>query len=228
MAIGLALTLIPMKILPILTFRGRQSKERIDAALKAHVGRYVPCLVDLAQPHSMEGLADHLDLGFDYLIDFAQDDFEGLVASADGDAVHGYLESNIAGRADVIRRVARSMLIKRSGRMVYVSSTAAACPNPGQGFYAAAKQAAEALYKNVGVELALRGITTVSLRPGYVDAGRGRIYLENNAQALAKVPLGRALSVQEVVDTILFLLSDSATGINATTITMDGGLTATK
>jgi 3-oxoacyl-[acyl-carrier protein] reductase len=229
MAMGLALNLISMKITPILTYRGRRSKERIDAALKAYVGRYASCLVDLAQPHLIEGLADHLDHGFDYLVDFAQDDFEGLVASADGVAIHRYFESNIAGRTDVIQRVARTMLIKRSGRMVHVSSTAAARPNPGQGFYAAAKQAAEALYKNVGVELASRGITTVSLRPGYVDAGRGRKYLENNAPAvLTKVPLERALAVHEVVDTILFLLSDNATGINATTVTMDGGLAATK
>ena len=229
MAINLAQALIPMKIVPLAAYRSQQGKERIDAALKTHAGQYDSCLVDLAQPHSLEGLAGYLDQGIDYLVDFAQDDLEGLVASADSDAMHGYFESNIAGRADVIQRVARAMLTKRSGRMVHVSSTAAAYPNPGQGFYAAAKQAAEALYKNVGVELASRGITTVSLRPGYVDAGRGSAYLKNEANtALTKIPLGRALSVQEVIDTILFLLSDSATGINAAVITMDGGLSACK
>ena len=121
------------------------------------------------------------------------------------------------------------MVLQGAGRMVYVSSTAAGMPNPGQGFYAAAKQASEALYRSAGLELAPRGVTTVALRPGYVNAGRGNRYLNKNADvALAKVPLGRALQIAEVVDTILFLLSDSAVGFNATALTMDGGLSAGK
>jgi 3-oxoacyl-[acyl-carrier protein] reductase len=79
------------------------------------------------------------------------------------------------------------------------------------------------------MELAGRGITAAILRPGYVDAGRGRRYLERYPhQTLAKIPLGRALTISEVVDTIMFLLSDSAVGFNATVLTMDGGLSAGK
>ena len=81
----------------------------------------------------------------------------------------------------------------------------------------------------MGLELAPRGVTTVTLRPGYVDAGRGQRYLKKNADAaLAKVPIGRALDINEVVDTIWFLLSDSAVGFNATILTMDGGLSSGK
>ena len=78
-------------------------------------------------------------------------------------------------------------------------------------------------------ELAGRGVTTAVLRPGYVDAGRGRRYLEQHAnQALSKVPLGRALTVTEVVHTIMFLLCEEAVGFNATVLTMDGGMSAGK
>jgi len=53
--------------------------------------------------------------------------------------------------------------------------------------------------------------------------------LKKNADAaLLKVPIGRELEVSEVVDTILFLLSDSAAGFNATTLTMDGGMSSGK
>ena len=107
--------------------------------------------------------------------------------------------------------------------------SAAVRPNPGQGFYAAAKVASEALYRNLGLELGGRGITTVTLRPGYIDEGRGRAFLESRGDsALAKVPIGRPLTSQEVAETILFYLSDSAGGVNATEISMDGGLTAGK
>jgi 3-oxoacyl-[acyl-carrier protein] reductase len=229
MALDLAKALIAHKILPVLTYRSSEGQDSIEAALQDSSDLYAVCPLDLARPGTLGELDAHLSHGLDYLVDFAQEDIEGLVASVDPAAMRAYLDANIGGRAAVMQRVARSMLANRFGRMVHISSAAAERPNPGQGFYSASKQAAEALYKNMGVELAARGITTVSLRPGYVDAGRGRDYLGKHARAaLDKVPLGRALTSQEVVDTILFLLCDSAAGINAAVVTMDGGLAATK
>jgi 3-oxoacyl-[acyl-carrier protein] reductase len=229
MALDLSRTLIDRKIMPMLTYRSPQGLETIEAVLRNRSGQYAVCPLDLARSETLSELDEQLNRGLDYLVDFAQEDLEGLVASVDPAAMRGYLETNIAGRTAVMQRVARSMLAGRFGRMVHVSSLAAERPNPGQGFYAASKLAAEALYKNMGVELAARGITTVSLRPGYVDAGRGRDYLDKHAHAgLDKVPLGRALLSKEVVDTILFLLCDSAAGINAAVVTMDGGLAAAK
>ncbi len=227
MALDLARALIDRKIMPIQTCRSPLGREAIETALRDRSGRYAVCSLDLARPETLGNLDAHLSQGLDYLVDFAQQNLEGLVASVDSDVMRAYLETNVAGRAEVIRRVSRSMLAGRFGRMVHVSSIAAERLNPGQGFYAASKLAAEALYKSTGVELAARGITTVSLRPGYVDSGRGRDYLDAHA-GLEKVPLGRSLSSQEVADTILFLLCDSAAGINAATVTMDGGLAAAK
>jgi 3-oxoacyl-[acyl-carrier protein] reductase len=229
LALGLAEALIAENVYPILTHRSVAGEARIHERLMPLDGAYEALCLDLGRKRTFAALEPVLDAGIDAMVDFAQGDLEGLVASAETTAVAAYVEAHIANRAAVIQRVSRAMISRRKGRMVYVSSTAAGMPHPGQGFYAAAKQAAEALYRNVGLELAPRGVTTVTLRPGYVDAGRGRRYLEKSAgAALAKVPLGRALEVREVVDAILFLLSESAVGFNATVLTMDGGLTAGK
>ena len=121
------------------------------------------------------------------------------------------------------------MLVQKSGRLIYMSSTAAGMPNKGQGFYAAVKLAGEALYKNIGIELAAKGITSISLRPGYVNAGRGEKYISKSKnEILKKIPAGKALVSSEIAETIMFFLSDSARGFNATEIVMDGGLTAGK
>jgi 3-oxoacyl-[acyl-carrier protein] reductase len=121
------------------------------------------------------------------------------------------------------------MIKKRRGRFIFISSTAATRPNPGQGFYAAAKLASEALYRNIGLELGERGVTAVILRPGYVDAGRGSVYLQGaGKKAIDMVPIKRAITREEIVQTILFLLSNGAAGINATEISLDGGLSAKK
>ena len=73
-----------------------------------------------------------------------------------------------------------------------------------------------------------RGLTTVILRPGYCDAGRGRSFLEKSGDILGRVPIRRALTAEEIAETVLFLLSDGAAGINGTVITMDGGLASGK
>jgi 3-oxoacyl-[acyl-carrier protein] reductase len=229
LALGLAEALIAEDAHPVLTHRSVAGEARIHERLMQMAGAYETLSLDLGRKRTFAALEPVLDAGIDALVDFAQGDLEGLVASVETTAAASYLEANIANRAAVIQRVSRAMVSRRKGRMVHLSSTAAGVPHPGQGFYAAAKQAAEALYRNVGLELAPRGVTTVTLRPGYIDAGRGRRYLEKNGDAaLAKVPLGRALQVHEVVDAILFLLSESAVGFNATVLTMDGGLTAGK
>ncbi len=229
LALGLAERLAVEGAFPILTYRNDAGKSMIHESLQGVAGRYDLLYLDLCQRPTLTALDPVLAEGIDHMVDFAQEDLEGLVPSVDAGAVTSFVETNIANRAAVIQQVSRAMVSRRKGRMVYVSSTAAGRPNPGQGFYAAAKQASEALYCNVGLELAPRGVTTVTLRPGYVDAGRGHRYLKKNADAaLAKVPIGRALDINEVVDTIWFLLSDSAVGFNATILTMDGGLSSGK
>ncbi len=175
--------------------------------------------------HDFEALQPALDAGVDYLVDLAQGDLEGLAAAA-GDEAESYLEAHVSGRLRLLRTVTRSMLPRRFGRLVFVSSTAAALPAPGQAFYCAAKRAAEGLYQSLGLELGARGVTSVSLRLGLVDAGRGKRFLDegDRRQNLG----GKVVSLEQAASTLLFLLSDQALALTCTTITMDAGLTAQK
>ena len=228
-ALELVRAMIAEGIRPILGYRSEQGHRTLLDRLQGVPDGFDTLLLDLTRIDAPESTSALLSGRIDYLVDLAQDDLEGLVASADSEAVRRFFDAHMSGRAVLVQQVARCMLRQKRGRMVFVSSTAAGCPNPGQGFYAAAKCAAEALYRNVGLELACRGITTVTLRPGYIDTGRGRRYLREKGDALlGRIPLGRALTVEEVVRTLLFLLSDGAVGFNATTMTMDGGLSAGK
>ena len=76
------------------------------------------------------------------------------------------------------------------------------------------------------VELGPRGITSVSLRLGLVDAGRGGRFLDADGR---REGLGhRLVSLEQAAATLAFLLSDQALAMTCTTITMDAGLTANK
>ncbi len=229
LALTLTEHLIEEGLFPVLTYRSEAGHGRINEQLAGLQGKYEAVFLDLSDPGSIASLFNRTGSDLDYLVDFAQGDLEGFIASVSQDAVTRYFNENIAMRAGIIKEAARLMLAKRRGRLVFVSSAAALRANPGQGYYAAAKLASEALYKSLGMEMGKRGITTVSLRPGYVAAGRGQTYIQANEKELLKrIPAGRVLAKKEVAEAVMFLLSDSAFGFNATEIMMDGGLTAGK
>jgi len=229
LAMALAELLIREGLQPILTWRSDAGRERLCTRLEAFTGKYETVHLDLSGRTSLQSLFSQMQHDLDYVVDFAQGDMECLIGSADPDEIHRYVSANVSTRAELLRMAARIMVGKKRGRMLFVSSSAASRPNPGQGFYAAAKLASEAIYRNLGLELAGRGVTTVTLRPGYIEAGRGRTYLESKGrEALKAVPLGRALTCKEVAEAVLFFLSDGACAFNATEISMDGGLTVGK
>ncbi|MHB8910045.1 MAG: SDR family NAD(P)-dependent oxidoreductase [Syntrophales bacterium] len=191
-------------------------------------GGYETRRLDFADRDSLAALFEPDDPPFDFLVDFAQGEYEALIAAADDEAVSSFFAESVSFRAALLKRVTRGMLSRRKGRLVYISSAAAENPASGQGFYAAAKLASEALYRSVAIEMGKRGLTTAILRPGYCDAGRGRSFLEKNGDCLGRVPIGRALAATEIAEAVLYLLSDGALGINGSVITMDGGVVAGK
>jgi len=225
----LAVSMIESSLFPILTFRNDAGLNAIRKALPQFEGKYGTGYLKFGDRGSLNSLFTHIGDDLDFLVDFAQGNYESFIAQADEEEVYRYCMENISFRAEVLKTAGRVMLKKRKGRLVFISSTAAVRPNPGQGFYAAAKLASEALYRNMGLELGGRGITTIILRPGYVNAGRGRVYMEEQEKKVIEaVPIKRALTQKEIAETVLFLLSESASGMNATEITVDGGLTAGK
>jgi 3-oxoacyl-[acyl-carrier protein] reductase len=227
LALCLSRMLIEKSFLPVLTWRTEEGRQKIDHALASHAGLYETAQLELNDPESMGALFTTTS-PFEFLVDFAQGDYEALIAGSDEEKIYPYFTAYVASRAVLLKNLCRVMLRKKQGRLIYVSSSAAERPAPGQGFYGAAKLASEALYRNCGLELAGKGITAVILRAGYIDAGRGRKFLLSKPDAVRQVPLRRALKAEEVAETILFLLSPAANGINATILTMDGGLSAGK
>ena len=159
--------------------------------------------------------------------DFQHSPFESLLAQASPSAIEEWAAGDIALRARVLRALSRSMLARRRGRCLFISSAAADRPAPGQGFYAAAKLAGEALYRSLGLELGRRGVTACSLRLSWIDTGRGHRFLEGRAdKASERMPTGRLVTADEAFDAMLFLLKTPS--FNATTAVLDGGLSAAK
>lgn len=186
-------------------------------------------LHDAAPPETLpERCAAALGAPPRHMVDLLHSRFEALVGAAAPEEVRRWADNDIALRARCLAAVSRSMLSRRAGRCVFLSSGAADRPAPGQGWYAAAKLAGEALYRSVGVELGGRGVTTCSLRVSWLDAGRGAAFLAKRPEVRGISPLRRCVRPEEVVSAVLFLLSEDACAFNAVTLNLDGGLHAVK
>lgn len=229
LALTLVSCLLEKNIHPLITYRNLKGKERIRKELGAKAAMVELIHLDFCDLTSLLNLDACLKYKVDYMVDFAHSDYQSLMAGAKDDEIKNYFFINVSVRAMVLKRVARCMLTKRFGRLVFISSTAAKNPNPGQGFYAASKLAVEALYRNLGLEMASKGITTAILRPGFVDVGRGRRYLKSEDQTFRLLKKqGRIIATQDISKAVLFLLLTAGTSINGTVLTVDGGMTIGK
>ena len=126
-----------------------------------------------------------------HLVDLMHSRFESLIAGAAPEAIMEWAAVDIGLRARLVRAVGRSMLARRFGRCVFVSSSAAECPaGRAGGDMQPAKLAGEALYRSLAVELSGRGITACSLRLSWLDAGRGWHSGRRRAQKTDASPVG--------------------------------------
>jgi 3-oxoacyl-[acyl-carrier protein] reductase len=79
------------------------------------------------------------------------------------------LDVNLTGTFLCTREALKDMVPRRWGRIVNVSSAAAAIPVPGMSPYAVAKAALEHFASQVAAEVGQYGVMAVCLRPGVVD-----------------------------------------------------------
>ena len=214
--------LIDLEVFPVISYRSIESKEKIIKNLNNYKDKYSLLKIDFCDLKTLENVKSINSI--DYMIDFVHEDYERLIGTASIEDIYSYYSSNISYRACLLNIISRKMIKNKKGRLIYISSTAAKAPNPGQGFYASSKLAVEALYKNIGIELCSRGITSVILRAGYINAGRGIKYLKEKK----KNKYINVISKNKIAEIIIFLLTDSATCFNATELCCDAGFTATK
>ena len=94
--------------------------------------------------------------------------------------------------------------------------------------YTASKGGVLALSRELGVELARRGVRVNALCPGPVDTPLLRELFasdpEQAARRLVHIPMGRFARADEIAQGALFLASDDASYVTASTFLVDGGL----
>ncbi|MCY4047283.1 MAG: 3-oxoacyl-[acyl-carrier-protein] reductase [Candidatus Dadabacteria bacterium] len=144
------------------------------------------------------------------------------MAEKDWDAV---VDTNLKGIFNCTKAVVRSMLKKRYGRIINITSVVGEMGNPGQINYSSAKAGIIGFTRSAAKEFASRGVTVNAVSPGFVETDiTAPIPEEMKSAYLESIPLGRYGTVEDISGAVIFLASEKASYITGEVIRVNGGL----
>lgn len=161
----------------------------------------------------------------DFLVNNAGITRDDLLVRMSPDDWNAVLDTDLSGVYRCTKAVLRSMLRRRRGRIVTISSVVGLLGNPGQTAYAAAKAGTLGFTKALAREVSSRDITVNAVAPGYIDTEMTEALPDSaRDQLMAQIPLGRLGSAEDVAGVVAFLLSEDAAYITGQVLSVDGGM----
>jgi len=143
------------------------------------------------------------------------------------------LAVNLTGAMLCTREVARHMVMKRKGVMLFTSSTIQFNPAYKEAAYRVSKTGVQVFAETAAIELAPYGIRVNTVSPGLINSpnwAKGVLQKAANdpktgAGFMGNIPLGRLGLPKDVGAMYAFLASDLASFATGTNIVFDGGFT---
>lgn len=161
----------------------------------------------------------------DILVNNAGITRDSLMLRMKEDDFDAVIDTNLRSVFYLTKAAAKSMMKKRTGRIINMSSVVGLTGNAGQVNYAAAKAGVLGITKSAAKELASRGITVNAVAPGFIETDMTDVLSDTVKESLLhEIPLKRMGEPKDVANAVLFLASDQSAYITGQVIHVDGGL----
>jgi len=136
------------------------------------------------------------------------------------------LEVNLKGTYLCSRAIIKTMIARRFGRIINITSPSAITGRAGQTNYSASKGGIISFTKSLSKEMARLGITVNAVCPGIISTPMiENLDQETKSDLLNMIPMGKFGKPEDIASMVLFLASEKAGYITGQILTVDGGLT---
>jgi 3-oxoacyl-[acyl-carrier protein] reductase len=194
-----------------------------DLKERVHV---LPC--DLADKDQVEALVPQSEEAMgklDILVANAAITRDNLFVQLSDEAWDDVIAVNLTATFRLARAAVRSMMRRRFGRIIGITSVVGITGNPGQGNYTAAKAGMIGMIKSIAQEYAKRNVTANCIAPGFIASPMTDKLNEKQREAiLSRIPAGRIGAGCDVAGAAIYLASDEAGYVTGQTLHINGGM----
>lgn len=188
---------------------------------------YLADVTDTEQMHSALAKIEQDGGAVDIAVNNAGIKADNLLLKMSEDDWDSVIAVNLKSIFTVCKSVIRTMIKKRRGSIVNISSVGGLAGNPGQCNYSAAKAGVLGFTKTLAREVGKRGVRVNALCPGFIDTPMTQsLKSETLQKILDNVPMNRMGTAREIGHAAVFLASDWASYVTGQTLVVDGGLIA--
>ena len=213
-----------------------RSEDELRTTADACVGEALVLPADMLDPAAPGAVVDAIEAAWgapSVLVANAGEGLSSPIGRYPDDMWERQLALNLTAPFRCVRRTAPAMVDAGWGRLVVVASMAAKRGEPYIAGYTAAKHGVLGLVRSVAAELARTGVTANAVCPAYVDtamtdgtvativAQTGRSPEEARTILERKQPIGRLVTVDEVVEAVWFCVVNGA--VTGQGLNVDGG-----
>jgi 3-oxoacyl-[acyl-carrier protein] reductase len=152
---------------------------------------------------------------------------EGLLSNMHNSDIERLVKLNTIAPILLTKYAVRAMMTEGQGRIVNISSIIGFTGYSGLSVYGATKASMLGFTRSLAREVGKLGVTVNAVAPGFMDTEMtGSMTDAQRAKIAGRAALRRLVDVEDVANSVAFLMSDAAKNITGTTITVDAGNTA--
>lgn len=161
----------------------------------------------------------------DILVNNAGITRDGLAMRMKDEDWQDVLDVNLTASFRLCRAAIKSMMRRRYGRIVNISSVVGVAGNPGQSNYCAAKAGMIGMSKSLAFEVASRGITVNCIAPGFIKTSMTHDLPDSvRDKIMSGIPMGTYGSPDDIASAAVFLASSEAGYVTGQTMHINGGM----
>ena len=151
----------------------------------------------------------------------------GVLATMHDSRIEQLVRLNTLSPLVLTKYVVRAMMADGAGRIVNVASVVAFTGYRGLAAYSATKASLIGFTRSLAREVGSLNINVNAVAPGFIDTDMTEsLGGQQRDQIARRSALNRLAEVEDVANTVEFLLSDKAKNITGTVLTVDAGNTA--